>query len=85
MFSDIMFGEMKTIMPEDGLSLFQIGSGVCQALAGYDIYDLKHLDENGRHPSGYTPAVINIKNGAFFYKLCQNNWYMIADYYSLTK
>ena len=64
-FRNMLFYEIK---PPTQLS--HIGSGVCQALAGYDIYNLKTLDENGRHPYSYTPAVIDTKKGAFFYKIC---------------
>lgn len=49
------------------------------------MYNLKPLDELHRVPSAYTPAVIDTKKGAFFYKLCQGSWSMKADYYSMTK
>jgi hypothetical protein len=80
-FDGLLFGNPSA----DEHSLLSIGGGVCQALAGYDMYNLKPLDELHRVPTAYTPAVIDTKKGAFFYKLCQGTWGMKADYYSMTK
>ena len=56
-----------------------IGTGVCQAMSGYDLYNLKSWDGLGedRSVTDSTPAAINVTSGnTFLYKSCQPTWDM---------
>ena len=60
----------------------RIGSGQCQAMAGYDFFDLKKFDEFGRNKDKKTPATISgfLNNREFIYKACQPKFNMKDSY-----
>jgi hypothetical protein len=48
-----------------------VGNGICQALSGYDVFDLKDFDGLNRDTSAKEPASISFTGGnTFSYKLC---------------
>jgi len=56
-----------------------IGSGLCQALSGYDFFDLNDYDVLNRDKAAHEPASISGSNNSFQYKLCQPAWSETTD------
>lgn len=73
--------DLLVVSPEEeSTEMYKMLPGQCQALFGYDFYNLAAFDELNRSKKKHTPAVYDItRNGdsetsTFLFKACQPAW-----------
>jgi hypothetical protein len=58
-----------------------MGNGICQALDGFDVFNMQDFDKINRDEAKHIPAVQDLGNNGFFvYKTCGDAFKMKADY-----